>query len=122
MKKVLIVNEFSGLATGYSIYGKEVISRLYKTGKYHIAEFSSYIAPDDLRIGDFPWKIYANMPMSNDKEGHEIYKEHRENQWGRARFEEVLLDFRPDIVLSWRDIYMDKFIFTTPLRKYFKHI
>jgi hypothetical protein len=36
-KKILLVNEASYLATGFAVYGHEILTRLHKTDKYDIA-------------------------------------------------------------------------------------
>ena len=58
-KKVLFVSEASYLNTGYATYSKEVLKRLYATGKYELAEFSVYGAEDHKDRGTIPWKNYA---------------------------------------------------------------
>ena len=41
-KRILFCNETSFLNTGYSVYGREVIGRIFNTNKYEIAEFGIY--------------------------------------------------------------------------------
>ena len=98
MKKILFCNEFSLLNTGYSTYGREVISRLQKTGKYEIAELSCYIAPGDPAIQQVSWKIYPNLPHPSDERGKKEYGSSPYNAFGAWKFEEVCLDFAPDVV------------------------
>ena len=43
-----------------------------------------------------------------------------ENQFGRWRFDRVLLDFKPDIVIDVRDYWMSFFQGTSPLRRNFQ--
>ena len=45
-KKVLFVSEASYLNTGYATYSREVLKRLHATGKYELAEFSTYGTED----------------------------------------------------------------------------
>lgn len=97
-KKILFVGEFSGLATGYATYHRHVIQRLYATHKYEIAEFGSYCFYGDSRVWDFPWKIYGNMPHPENHPEIEKYNANPLTQFGSWRFEEVCLDFQPDIV------------------------
>lgn len=121
-KKILFVNEFSHLSTGYSTYGYNLIPRLFNTGKYEIAELATYCNPLHPMIYEVPWKVYPNEPDPRDKEACSIFASVKENQFGRWRFEEILLDFQPDIVISIRDFWMDSFISKSPYRKYFKWI
>lgn len=97
-KKILYVGEASHLATGYSTYSKEVLSRLYETGKYEIAELACYVQTGDPNLEQFPWRIYANVPHMQDRHGIQQYESNPIHQFGSWRFEEVCLDFKPDMV------------------------
>lgn len=119
--KILFVSEASFLSSGFAIYTKEIISRLYKTNKYHIAEFASYGTVNDPRDRDITWRYYANAVNEHDPRYNE-YSSRTDNQFGRWRFEKVLLDFRPDIVIDIRDYWMSAYQALSPLRKYFHWI
>jgi len=130
-KRVLFVGEASFLNTGFSnIYG-ELIPRLAKTGKYEIAEFGSYAANGDSRVKTFingRWRFYGNNPETPEEE-HRFNQVddpgqpgQNTNQFGRYKFEEVLSDFRPDIVIDIRDWWMIDFQRRSPLRKYFQWV
>ena len=121
-KRVLFVSEASYLNTGYATYSREVIARLQATGKYDIAEFSVYGTVDHKDRGSIPWKNYPNMPEAGSPEQNEAYKSDGGNQFGKWRFERVCVDFKPDIVCTIRDWWMDAFIQHSPLRKYFNWI
>lgn len=121
-KRILVVNEFSLLSTGFSNYMRELLSRLYKSEKYEVAELSTYVNPLDPRIKEVPWKVYPNEPHPENKDLIEKYKAVRENQFGKFRFDEVCLDFKPHIVISIRDYWMDCWINDSPFRKYFKWV
>ena len=49
--------------------------------------------------------VYSNTP-SNDQE-RKIYDSNPNNAFGLWRFNHVVLDFKPDIVLTYRDPWMD---------------
>lgn len=117
-KKILFNGEISYAATGYGTYAREVLSRLYATNKYEIAEFASYCTIDDKRNDAIPWKLYVNDVNLNDPRRAER-DANQQNQWGKWRFEKVLLDFQPDIVFSIRDYWMDAYMRWSPFRKYF---
>lgn len=121
-KRVLLVNEASYLATGFSTYGNEILSRLYKSGEFELAEFGSYARDDDPRNKNIPWKFYPNQPSNNDQEGLKQYHSDRTAQFGSLRFPQVCLDFKPDIVIDIRDYWMCEFIDRSPSRQYFKMI
>jgi len=119
-KRILLVNEASFLATGFSTYGNEVLKRLYATNEFELAEHASYCEDGDQRIASIPWKFYPNAPNKNDEEGQKIYRSNPTYQFGSWRFDSICLDWKPDIVISVRDFWMDEFIEKSPFRKNFK--
>jgi len=121
-KRVLFVSEASYLNTGYATYSREVLKRLYSSNKYEVAEFSIYGGIEDKRKSSIPWKNYPNMPDPQNEEQNKVYGSDSMNQFGKWRFERVCIDFKPDVVLTIRDWWMDAFIQHSPLRKYFKWI
>lgn len=116
-----MVSEASFLSSGFSIYTREILSRLHKTNKYEIAEFASYGLVNDPRDKSIPWKYYANAVKEDDPR-HKEYSSRGDNQFGRWRFEKVLLDFKPDVVVDIRDYWMSSYQALSPLRKHFHWI
>ena len=118
-KRVLFISEASYLNTGYAKYSKEVISRLHKSGKYDVAEMSTYGSAKDSRRSQIPWKNYPLLPDPENKGQLEAYGANANNQFGSWRFERICLDFEPDIVLTIRDYWMDAFVYHSPYRRLF---
>ena len=126
-KRILFVGESSFLNTGFSTYYRELLPRLVATGKYEIAEFGSYAADDNPEVKTFikgRWKFYGNNPMNPQEQ--EAFNQpdsaqpgQNTNQFGRYKFDAVLADFRPDIVIDIRDWWMIAFQERSPFRKYF---
>lgn len=116
--KILMCSEASFLSSGFGTYAKEILSRLHKTGKYVIAEFASYGFVNDPRDTSIDWIYYANAVKDNDPR-HKEYSSRGDNQFGRWRFEKVLLDFKPDVVIDVRDYWMTAYQAASPLRPYF---
>ena len=102
--RILWCAEASFLHTGYAIYTREVLNRLYATGKYEIAEFSSFGATDTTDSTGIPWSYYGNLPCNESEQAE--YLSVPTNQFGEWRFEDVCLDFKPDIVCDIRDWWM----------------
>lgn len=119
--KVLMVSEASFLSSGFGTYAKEILSRLHKTQKYDIAEFACYGKVNDPKDANIHWKYYANAVDSSDPRSKE-YNTSLENQFGRWRFDRVLLDFEPDIVIDVRDYWMNSYQQFSPFRPYFHWI
>ena len=115
--KILWCGEASTLNTGYAIYAREVLTRLYNTDKYTIAELGCYSAIDNPKRFDVPWRVYSNLP-SNQQESA-IYGNNALYQFGEWRFEDVCLDFRPDVVIDIRDWWMLEFAERSPYRPYY---
>jgi len=116
--KVLVATDASFLASGYGIYAKEILSRMHKSSKYEVAELSCYAMTNSDKLKTIPWKTYPNAVDTKD-ERYKTYSENKINQFGAWRFTRTLLDFKPDIVLTWTDYWMYSYQETNPLRKYF---
>lgn len=123
-KRILHVGEFSGLNTGYATISKNLLAEFVRTGKYEVAELAGYMKETDhyhqQLARQFPWKIYGNMPV-NDQE-QQIYNSHPQNEFGRWKFDFVCSNFQPDIVISFRDFWMDSFMDQSIFRKFFKTV
>jgi glycosyltransferase involved in cell wall biosynthesis len=116
-KRVLFHSEASYLNTGYSNYGKEVISRLIDSGKYEVAELSNYGTADDPRRASIPWKNYPVAPKGSEPEEiKKLYNSNPANQFGAWRFERACLDFKPDIFCGQMDSWMESWVRFSPYR------
>ena len=126
MQKILMVNEASYRNSGYSRYGRELLKRLYKSGKYKIAELAcshSLSSPDCVREAQkIPWKVYPAVPNINDKNIMNAYNCNHLNKFGKMFFERTCLDFKPNVVFSIRDFWMDSYIDESPFRDYYNFI
>lgn len=103
------------LSTGYSVYSRELLNRLYATDKYEIAELGCFVSKDDHRILEIPWKFYANEPDRRTPE----FEADKPAQFGKASFNDTCLDFRADFVIDVRDEYMLSFQQFSPFRRFF---
>jgi glycosyltransferase involved in cell wall biosynthesis len=122
-KRVLFLTEAAYLSTGYATYSRNVLSHMQKTGKYDLAEISVYGNADDPRRESIPWKNYPVLPDSTATEQEkQVYNSNHGNVFGAWRFERACLDFKPDIVLTIRDFWMDSFVYESPYRRLFKWI
>ena len=117
-KKILFVSEASWLSTGYSVYTKEVLSRLNQIDEFEVAELSCYADRSDQRAKNVPWKCYPNKPLQDDP-SYQLYKGNPVAQFGDLSFNHVALDFQPDIVMDIRDWWMIEFEQRSPYRDFF---
>ena len=113
-----MVSEASFLSSGFGTYTKEILKRLHKTDKYEIAEFACYGKVNDPKDREIDWRYYANAVDPGDPR-HKQYNSSMDNQFGRWRFERVLLDFKPDVVMDVRDYWMNSYQQFSPLRPFF---
>ncbi len=118
MKKILFCTEASWYATGYSVYTKEVLSRLSQIKDFEVAELGCYAETADAQDKGLPWKFYGNKPSANSAE-YATYKSNPTAQFGDQSFNSVLLDFKPDIVMDIRDWWMMEFEQRSPFRDFF---
>lgn len=121
-RRVLFIGEANFLATGFSTYWHEVIKRLHATGEFEIAELGSYAHDDDPRCQQVSWKFYPVAPARSNQQAIQQYSSNPTSQFGEWRFEDVCLDWKPDIVCAIRDWWMDEFVLRSPFRKNFKFI
>jgi glycosyltransferase involved in cell wall biosynthesis len=119
--KILFASEASFIHSGFGNYTRELLTRLHKTNKYEIAEFSSYGFVNDPRDRDIHWRYYANAVKDTDPRFKE-YMSRMDNQFGRWRFEKVVLDFKPHVVVDIRDYWMSSYQEWSPLRQYFNWV
>lgn len=118
-RKVLFVSEASFHPTGYSVYTKEVLSRLHKHPELEVAELACYAGPEMEEVKQTPWKIYPNVPAADNVELNNIYNSSMSNKFGELSFNAVLLDFQPDFVMDIRDWWMLEFEERSPFRNFF---
>jgi|MDTC01.2.fsa_nt_gb glycosyltransferase involved in cell wall biosynthesis len=119
--KILMATEASFLSTGFANYTRELLTRLHATNKYDIAEFSAYGHVNDPKDVGISWKYYANAVRPNDKRYQE-YMSSADNQFGRWRFDQVVLDFKPDAVIDIRDYWMSNYEQFSSFRDFFHWI
>ncbi len=111
--KILWVSESSVLGTGFSNYTNEILRRLHETDEYEIAEMGSYVSAQDPRLESIPWKHFAVLPDvvngKPDPQQDQIYRTKNTNQFGEWKFDSVIAEFKPDIVVDNRDWWMAEF-------------
>jgi glycosyltransferase involved in cell wall biosynthesis len=118
-KRILMCAESHSINSGFGLYTREILSRLYQTNKYELAELSCYNTGQSPR--NVPWKVYPNAVDKNHKD-HTTYSANAINAFGQWRFDKTVLDFRPDIVFDIRDFWMMSFQEISPLRKYYNWV
>lgn len=105
-RKVLFVTEAHFHPTGYSVYTKEVLSRLHKHPELEVAELACFVGPEAPELKNSPWKIYPNMPAADNQAAMDAYNSSMSNKFGEFSLNSVLVDFQPDFVMDIRDVWM----------------
>lgn len=131
-KRILFIGEASFLNTGFSTYYRELLPRLAKTGKYEIAEIGCYARQDDPRAQEFianRWKFYGVMPTTQEELNafnqpcpHPRGRGQNTNQFGEYKFNHILADFKPDIVVDIRDWWMLEYQERSIFRPWYKWV
>lgn len=116
--KILYSGETTGAASGFGTYGHNILSRLVKNPKFHIAEFASFGSLHDGKYANAQWRYYPNHVNPGEPE-HQVYESNPLNKFGAWRYERVLLDFKPDIVFTIRDPWMMEHEHKSPLRPFY---
>ncbi len=119
-KRILWVSEACFLNTGFAVVSKAILEGLHQTEKYEIGELGSYAKSSDLQASSVPWKFYGGIPEDDNHYAREMYSRVQTAQFGQAVFEQVCLDFKPDIVIDIRDPWMDTWQLQSPFRDYYK--
>lgn len=116
-KRILIHSDFAGTASGFGGTCKRLLTYLYKTNKYIVANYACGYASNSQEHLRFPWKTYPSIPI----ERQDIVQ--RANQdpafgrmlsYGEPMIDEAIKDFKPDIVLSQNDSWGLDFNFGKP--------
>ena len=121
-KRVLCLSEYVGLNTGYSAYYKGLLTELNKRDDIELFDLASYCHPIQHAeaIKNSPWKIYPNLPANKEEE--KVYESNATNEFGAWKFEHVVLDCLPHVVLDIRDFWFHAYVDQSPLRRYFKTV
>ena len=116
--KILYSGETTGAASGFGTYGLNILSRLVKNPKFHIAEFASFGSINDGKYSNAKWRYYPNAVDGGHPEEQQ-YNSNMQNKFGAWRYERVLLDFKPDIVFTIRDPWMMEHEHKSGLREFY---
>ena len=106
-KRVLIHSNFCKMFTGFGKHKKNLLSYLYKTGKYDIIELSNGYTWESEQIKFVPWKSYGTLP--DDPEIHKeiAIDERRKNAagYGAEMIDHAVKELKPDIYLGIEDVW-----------------
>ena len=106
-KKILIHSNHCKMFTGFGKHKKNLLSYLYKTGKYELIELSNSLTWSSDSTKLTPWKCVGSLP--DDQELiREIQKDPKRSQllaYGSESIDKAIDEFKPDIYLGIEDIW-----------------
>lgn len=117
--RLLWCGESSHIPSGFGNYSREILTYLYNSNKYDIAELSCYRSSTVPKTE--PWRIYP-VAVNKDHPLYDQYISNPINQFGQWRFDIALVDFKPDIVIDIRDFWNFSYQEISPLRPFFTWI
>ncbi len=106
-KRVLIHSNFCKMFTGFGKHKKNLLSYLYKTGKYDIIELSNGYTWDSEQIKFVPWKSHGMFPEDPDIHKEIAIDERRKNaaSYGAEMIDHAIKELKPDIYLGIEDVW-----------------
>lgn len=112
-KTVLIHSNHSKSKSGFGRHTKELLTYLYKTGKYNLVEYCTGLNWSAEHLKKMPWKAYGVLPDTNEEWGralqglnpHEQEIRKRDIAYGALNIDRVIKQERPDVYIGIEDIW-----------------
>ena len=105
--KILFHSNFSRAYTGFGKNAKNVLSYLYKTGKYEIIEAANGHMKDSVAVSKMPWECIGTLP--NDPAKIESINKDpalaRQAAYGAETIDDLIKDIKPDIYIGAEDVW-----------------
>lgn len=125
--RILFVNEFHRLSSGYGTCGEAILSRLHKSGKYILNELAMYADPEDPNVQNSPWKVYPVLPAGFNRRQCDPkqlaeFQSHPMNEFGMSAFEGAALGCQATIVMSICDWWYFEYQERSPFRRFYKWV
>ncbi len=104
-KRVLFHSNYAGAKTGFGGFMREILSYLYKTGKYDLTLFAAGMTWEHKDFARWPWKTYGTLPQSPQ----EIQRLNQDPNLARAaNYGDFLIDkaiqtVKPDVYIGVED-------------------
>lgn len=113
LKKILFHSNYHGQLTGFGKNCKNILSSLFKTGKYEIVELANGIRENDPQLALSPWKCVGMTPVDEliiKKFISQFSKDQMETAkkrifYGDARIDEVIKTECPDFYINVEDVW-----------------
>lgn len=115
-KKILFQSDFALAKTGFGKNAKDILTWLYRTGKYEIVQYCCGITWENPEFNKVPWKCFGALPNSKE----EIDKLQRDPRiardasYGAYNLDRVIEQEKPDVYIAVQDIWGVDFAIEKP--------
>lgn len=122
-KKVLFHTDYCGASTGFGGFCKEILTYLWKTGKYELHLYAGGTMWDNHDFNRYPWKIYGAIPNNqqeidnylrsagnNDERG----ARERAMAYGFVNIDKVIHLVKPDVYIANQDFWAMNYCLDKP--------
>jgi len=111
-KRVLFLSDYAGAFTGFGKQCKFLLKYLYDTGKYEICNAAQGVQIGTENNRRYPWKTVGVVP--NDPQKIAMMNQDpnlgRLAAYGALEIENIVKDFKPDVVFSVNDTWGSQFV------------
>ncbi len=106
-KKILIHSNHCKMFTGFGKHKKNLLSYLYKTGKYEIVSLSGGLTVNHPELERTPWKSYGCYPVSGPalEDANTSSDKSRLYSYGAFELDKVVEIEKPDVYIGVQDFW-----------------
>jgi hypothetical protein len=118
-KRVLFLTDYAGAFTGFGKQCKLLLTYLYKTGKYEILNAAQGTPKNGPHNQKYPWKTIGVLPDDPQKiqQINQDPNLARNAAYGALEINNIVKDFKPDIIFSINDTWGSQFVIDMPFFK-----
>lgn len=118
-KRVLFLTDYAGAFTGFGKQCKLLLTYLYQTGKYEILNAAQGVIKHGPHEYKYPWKTIGVLPDDPSKiqQINQDPNLARTAAYGQLEINNIVKDFKPDIVFAINDTWGSQFVVDCPFFK-----
>jgi glycosyltransferase involved in cell wall biosynthesis len=118
-KRVLFLTDYAGAFTGFGKQCKLLLTYLYKTGKYNILNAAQGTPKHGAHTQKYPWKTVGVLPDDPQKiqQINQDPNLARNAAYGALEINNIVKDFKPDVIFSINDTWGSQFVSDMPFFK-----
>ena len=106
-KKVLFHSNCSKVLSGFGKNARNILTFLYKTGKYEIVELANGVSYGTEGLGKFPWKAVGTYPYETEHlnliETNKDFK--NKASYGHVMIDRIIEEEKPDVYIGAEDMW-----------------